>query len=63
MLKDADTVREVRDKWAAYYKPEKLLDAVTADFHADRYAETGLPPEAIADLWTALTYIKSKQPR
>ena len=55
----ADTVREIREKWAAYYTPKEALDAVTADFHADRYAESGLPPEAIADLDKALRCIRN----
>lgn len=55
----ADTVREIREKWAAYYTPKEALDAVTADFHADRYAECGLPPEAIADLDKALRCIRN----
>ena len=57
-LRQADTVREIRDKWAAYYSPQEALDAVTADFHADRYAEQGLPPEAITDLSAALDCIR-----
>ena len=39
-------------------QPQEALDAVTDDFHADRYAETGLPPDAIADLTKALQCIR-----
>lgn len=59
LLLDSDTVREVREKWAAYYTPQDALDAVTADFHADRYAEKGLPAEAIRDLTAALVCIRN----
>ena len=58
LLHPSDTVREIREKWAAYYTPQEALDAVTDDFHADRYAETGLPPDAIADLTKALQCIR-----
>ena len=50
----SDTVLEIREKWAADYEPETLLHAVTEDFHADRYAETGLPAGAAEDLAKAL---------
>ncbi len=58
LLHQADTVREIRDKWAAHYQPPEALDAVTADFHTDRYAENGLPPEAIQDIAKALACIQ-----
>ncbi|MBQ9907404.1 MAG: hypothetical protein IJM46_11610 [Oscillospiraceae bacterium] len=58
LLHPSDTVLEIREKWAAYYTPQEALDAVTDDFHADRYAENGLPPEAIADLTKALQCIR-----
>ena len=59
MLRQSDTVREIRDKWAEYFTPDSALDAVTADFHADRYAEQGLPEEAIRDLAAALERIRT----
>lgn len=58
LLRQADTVQEIRDKWAAYYLPPEALDAITADFHNDRYAENGLPPEAIQDIAKALACIR-----
>ena len=59
MLRQSDTVREIRDKWAEYFTPDSALDAVTSDFHADRYAEQGLPEEAIRDLAAALERIRT----
>jgi len=53
-VRGSDTVREIREKWAADYLPEDLLDAVTLDFHADRYECTGLPASALKDLQAAL---------
>lgn len=57
-LKPADTVLEIRKKWAAYYQPSDALNAVTADFHSDRYAENNLPPDAISDIAAALACIR-----
>ena len=57
-VKNADTVREIRDKWAAYFLPPDALDAVTADFHSDRYAENGLPPDAFRDITKALACVR-----
>lgn len=59
LLQKSDTVREIREKWAAFYSPEHALDAVTEDFHSDRYAERGLPQEAIRDLENALMQVRS----
>ena len=61
MLQVSDTVREIRNKWADCFSPQEALDAATSDFHADRYAETGLPAEAIADLNKALSCIRNTE--
>lgn len=53
-LCDSDTVREIREKWMQHHTPQDALDAVTDAFHTDRYAEQGLPSEAIAALTHAL---------
>ncbi|MBR6107959.1 MAG: hypothetical protein IKQ39_08125 [Oscillospiraceae bacterium] len=53
-VRGADTVQEIRDKWAKDYLPEELLNAVTADFHADKYECAGLPAHAADDLRKAL---------
>lgn len=49
-VRGADTVQEIRDKWAEDYLPQELLHAVTADFHADKYEGIGLPAHAADDL-------------
>ena len=53
--KDAETVREICGKWEHNLEPADLLHAVTEDFHADSYAQTGLPAQAIRDLESALS--------
>ncbi len=50
----SDTVREIREKWAAQFTPAEALDAVTNDFHTDRYAAQGLPQNAVRDIAEAL---------
>lgn len=54
VVQGSDTVLEIRRKWEKDYLPEDLLHAVTADFHADRYEEAGLPAHAAEDLRRAL---------
>lgn len=49
-LRDADTVKEIREKWLRQHTPENLLDRATDDFHAERYAQQALPPQAIESL-------------
>ncbi|MBR4199859.1 MAG: hypothetical protein IKQ91_01100 [Oscillospiraceae bacterium] len=53
-LQDSDTVREIREKWLRQHTPPELLNTVTDAFHTDRYAELGLPADAIAELGKAL---------
>ena len=57
-LRDADTVREIREKWLAHHTPQNALDAVTAAYHTDRYAEQGLPEKAVAELAAALDRLR-----
>ena len=54
-LHDSDTVREICEKWICQHTPPELLNAVTAAFHADRYAGCGLPEGAVAAMDQALT--------
>lgn len=54
----SDTVQEIRAKWADAHTPAEALDAVTKAYHADRYAEQGLPPEALAALTDTLRQLK-----
>ena len=58
-LRASDTVREIREKWLRHHTPQEALDAVTADYHADRYAETGLPPQAVRELTEALHTLRT----
>lgn len=53
-IRAADTVRRIEEKWMQGHTPPEMLRAVTADFHADRYAGEGLPPEALGDIAAAL---------
>ena len=57
-LRDSDTVREIRGKWLAHHTPQDALDAVTAAYHTDRYAERGLPERAIPELAAALEQLR-----
>ena len=57
-LRDADTVREIRQKWMQHHTPQEALDAVTEAFQHDRYAERGLPEQAIAELAAALDKLR-----
>lgn len=57
-LRDADTVREIREKWLRHHTPQDALDAVTAAYHTDRYAEKGLPEKAVAELSAALDRLR-----
>lgn len=56
--RSADTVQEIREKWAASHAPAQALDAVTAAYQADRYAEAGLPEKAVSDMTEALERMK-----
>ena len=57
-LRDADTVQEIREKWLSHHTPQDALDAVTSAYHTDRYAERGLPEQAIAELSAALDKLR-----
>ena len=59
-LRDSDTAREICGKWAMQAQEPAALDAVTADLHADRYAETGLPAAALRDMERVLMLLKTK---
>lgn len=56
-LRGSDTAQEIREKWMQAHLPRELLDAVTDAFHADRYAEQGLPPGALSALAHALSTV------
>lgn len=56
-IRAADTVRSIEEKWMRGHTPPEMLQAVTADFQTDRYAERGLPPEALGDIAAALNGI------
>lgn len=58
-LRASDTVREIREKWLQHHTPQNALDAVTADYHADCYAEQGLPPQAVRELTEALHTLRA----
>ncbi|MBR5722811.1 MAG: hypothetical protein IKX57_04215 [Oscillospiraceae bacterium] len=60
-LRDSDTVREIRGKWLAHHTPQDALDAVTAAYHTDRYAERGLPEHAIPELTAALEHLRKQR--
>ncbi|MBR3418338.1 MAG: hypothetical protein IKG82_06570 [Oscillospiraceae bacterium] len=57
-LRDADTVQEIREKWLNHHTPQDALDAVTSAYHTDRYAERGLPEQAVAELSAALDKLR-----
>lgn len=57
-LLPSDTVREIQKKWKAAHTPPEALDSVTAAYHADRYAEAGLPENAVAELTEALRKLR-----
>ena len=57
-LKASDTVREIQQKWAETHTPADALDAVTAAYHADRYAEKDLPADAVARLTDTLRELR-----
>ena len=57
-LHDSDTVQEIREKWLTHHTPENALDAVTAAYQRDRYAERGLPEKAVAELAAALDKLR-----
>lgn len=57
-LRASDTVREIQQKWAEAHTPANALDAVTAAYHANRYAEKELPPDAVAKLTETLRHLK-----
>ncbi len=59
-LRDSDTVREICGKWMQGHQPENALDAAAADYHAGRYAGTGLPAEALRDMAAALTAARNQ---
>ena len=57
-LRDSDTVREIRGKWLCHHTPAHALDAVTEAYHTDRYAERGLPAQAVAELTAVLEQLR-----
>ena len=58
MIRKSDTVLEIQKKWAHDYEPENLLCGVTEDFQTDRYAEEGLPQEALSDIAQVLEALR-----
>ncbi len=58
VLHASDTAREIREKWASQTGQPEALDAVTADLHADLYAQMGLPTEALRDMEQALNRLR-----
>ena len=57
-LKASDTVREIQQKWADTHSPADALDAVTAAYHTDRYAEKDLPADAVSKLTDTLRQLR-----
>ena len=60
-LRESDTVREICGKWMRGHQPENALDAAAADYHAGRYAGTGLPAEALRDMAAALAAARERR--
>lgn len=60
-LRGSDTVREICGKWMQGHQPENALDAAAADYHAGRYAGTGLPAEALRDMAAALAAARERR--
>lgn len=54
---DAETAGEIRERWRQSHGD--TLGTVTADLHADRYAEAGLPDTALADAAEALAALRN----
>ena len=57
-LRSSDTAREISGKWSAKHIPRGALDAVTEDLQTDRYAENGLPEQAVRDMAAVLEQLR-----